>query len=325
MINLKNSICNIIAFSNFLIHWVEQNIFCYCKISKCSVHEKSKIEKQLLVSLNAKKTKKRRAREKRILIRLSFHVRTTLLLFPSFWNRSKGKRELPHRASITAKLEATFSRIPLNFFPVASVSFDYRENELSFLSTFPFTPTHRHFFSMNVSVFSFLLFFLSPFLSCQLFFLHIVIAQACRLWRPLSRISGASFETSLFLETFSFVKLEFAFPPARRRRSPEALSLSNATSPRLRRDNGSKDHTQPLLDLKFRCCCPPKEHRPTGHVEKSRRDAIVTKPLPCKDQTTNRDTSRSFPSVSHRDLSEPVYFRRIKYHCTNRWGKRWVF
>lgn len=176
------------------------------------------------------------------------------------------------------------------------------------LAYFPFFSSFSLFFSL-----------------ANFFFLHIVIAQACRLWRPLSRISGASFETSLFLETFSFVKLEFAFPPARRRRSPEALSLSNATSPRLRRDNGSKDHTQPLLDLKFRCCCSPKEHRPTGHVEKSRRDAIVTKPLPWKDQTTNRDTSRSFPSVSHRDLSEPVYFRRIKYHCTNRWGKRWVF
>ena len=132
----------------------------------------------------------------------------------------------------------------------------------------------------------------------------------------MSRISAASFEASLFLETFSFVKLEFAFPPARRRRSPEALSLSLLAIVETMDQRITRCLSWTLNSVV--AALPRKGHRPTdrrGHVEKSRRDAIVTRLYPNEDQTINRDTRRSFSSVSPFEILCPNLpdFLRIEY------------
>ena len=96
--------------------------------------------------------------------RFTFERRS--LLFPSFWNRSKEKRELARRASITAKLEATFSRIPLNFFPalLQSVSTTERKRAPLLALCFSFHSDTQGFFSTYFpSLFPL-------FLSCQLLF-----------------------------------------------------------------------------------------------------------------------------------------------------------
>lgn len=136
-----------------------------------------------------KKGRERKNDIKRFLIRVSFHVRTTLLLFPSFWKRSKEKRSFPSRID-HRKTRSNFFKNPFEFLPRCfSVSFDYTE-KTSFPPSpsppFPsLSPQHTDFSSMNGSSLS-----LSLSLSST-FFLHIVIAQTCRLWRPLSRIRGA--------------------------------------------------------------------------------------------------------------------------------------
>lgn len=63
------------------------------------------------------------------------------------------------------------------------------------------------------------------------FFLHIVTGLlSCRLWRSLSRATGGSFEAVDLLETFSFVKLEFAFSPTHRN---GGLPEDSSTTPRI--------------------------------------------------------------------------------------------
>lgn len=63
------------------------------------------------------------------------------------------------------------------------------------------------------------------------FFLHIVTGLlSCRLWRSLSRSIEGSFEAVDFLETFSFVKLEFAFSPTHH---DGGLPEDSSTTPRI--------------------------------------------------------------------------------------------
>lgn len=62
------------------------------------------------------------------------------------------------------------------------------------------------------------------------FFLHIVTGLFSRLWRSLSRAIGGRFEAVDLLETFSFVKLEFAFSPTHR---DGGLPGGSSTTPRI--------------------------------------------------------------------------------------------
>lgn len=103
------------------------------------------------------------------------------------------------------------------------------------------------------------------------------------------------FRDIALLETFSFVKLEFAFPPARRRRSPEALRrLSSPSSRQWIKGSHTavrRARRASLLRLKFHRCCPPKETSTMG----TRRKVVGTRlspfPLERSNDQMERDAS----------------------------------